>query len=199
MTFGLIRRIFCLDDYFRKERLSKLIKHSFVGGFALAIWSTGVMYGAQMDSLFTSFLIGYSFSVTVSTITLLIGAAYLKQLVTSRNQAKIEEKLDENIEAAAQDFEPSKFKPHDKKADEDSESPMHISFRQKTGLTIFMAGIIIIIGSNILFSEGTHSPVATRLVGIFISVLSSFFGVMFHWTFAYYAKKNLYRIIEFLM
>ena len=152
-----------------------------------------------MDSLFTSFLIGYSFSVTVSTITLLIGAAYLKQLVSSRHPNNLlDEKLGENIEVAPH-HEPSKFKPHDEKLEENDDSPMHMSFRHKSGLAVFVVGITVIIASNLIFSQGTHTSVTTRLVGIFISILSSFFGVLFHWVFAYYSKKNLYRIIEFLM
>ena len=58
---ALLRRIIYADVYFRKERWFKLVKHSMISGVSLAIWTSGIMYGAQMDSLFTSYLFGYSF------------------------------------------------------------------------------------------------------------------------------------------
>ena len=201
ISFGLIRRIFWLDDYFRRERFSKLMMHSFIGGFSLSIWSTGVMYGAQMDSLFTSFLIGYSFSVTVSTITLLIGAAYIKDIVSkhkNNNEEEIKENLNENIEENSKHHEPSKFRPHEAQEEINLE-PHHISFNHKLGLGIFIVGVLVIIISNLISTEGSHSSASIRIAGIFISMLSSLFGALFYFVFAHYSKKSLYRIIEYLI
>ena len=76
---ALFRKIVYLDVYFRKDRVFRLLKHSLFGGISITIWTTGVIYSSQMDSLFTSYLFGYSFSVIVSIVAIILGTTALKK------------------------------------------------------------------------------------------------------------------------
>lgn len=91
----------------------------------------------------------------------------------------------------------SKFMPESDNTDKTNQIN-YSSYNDKMGVLTFTLGLLIILLSGILTSDGTSSPKALILAGNAISFFSALFGIIFHWIFAYYSMKNINRIIEFL-
>lgn len=154
--FALIRRIFCLDNYFKQQRISQLLSHSVFSGLSLAVWSTGIMYSADMTSPFNAYLLGYSFPAILSGIIILLGMTVLRSQSQSQEQSQVKRNGHRKENANPRD---GSLKEKSNKSFGTSFFKIgtqirshHLSYNEKLGTTTFFLGILIMIFSKLLNS-----------------------------------------------
>ncbi|CAI2368017.1 unnamed protein product [Moneuplotes crassus] len=191
LIFALFRKIFCMDIFFQNGFFTKLTLHATISGVALAIWSTGVMYAAEISSPFNSYLLGYAFPPILSGLIIVLGLTICRQ--PSQNNAHLNQisnieshmSVTDNKSREEKVFQPTEYV-----------RSRHVSQNEKYGTILFYVGILILILARILNPEG-HEEHKSYLIGDAIAFGSAFFGIIFQWIFIYYSMRQIYKIIEF--
>ena len=129
----------------------------------------------------------------------MLGTTILKrQPVEQENEKIIDKEKQEVEEIKEKKFKKSKFMVSSENTDRTNQIN-YLSYNDKMGVLTYTLGLLVIILSDVLASDGSNSSRSIILAGNAISFFSALFGIIFHWIFAYYAMKNTYRIIEFLL
>lgn len=173
-----------------RSRLTKLLTHGMIAGFSLAVWSTGIMYAADISSPFNAYLLGYSFPPILSTLILIIGSTLLRsrpQQIESSNESAQQIKFGAGPPSNSNDASigdvGSRIRSHQS------------SYSEKLGISTFFLGLFVLLMSTILNQENTQKQ---TLAGDAIAFFSAFFGIVFQSIFVYYSMKSLFKIVEFL-
>ena len=183
----------CADLYFHNGIFSKVILHSAFAGLSLAIWSTGVMYAAEISSPFNAYLLGYAFPPLISALILILGCTFFRK--SNKNNSHLNQVS--NIESSRNSHDGNP-KAEDVFHLGEHIRQHHVSINEKAGTAIFYFGVLVLLLSRIFYFSKSESHKAF-LTGDGIAFLSAISGIVFQWIFIYYSMKHIYRVIEFLL
>lgn len=174
-----------------RSRISKLIFHGMIAGFSLAVWSTGVMYAANISSPFNAYLLGFSFPPILSALIIILGSTVFRSNTQENiSQSESAQQIEfggwnksNSIGASLMDVR-SRIRSH------------HSSFTEKLGTSSFFLGLFILLMATTIIKNENNQKQA--LAGDAIAFFSAFFGIIFQTIFVHYSTKQLFKIVEFL-